>query len=89
MIEWFIDEYVGGPDCLGNSDVDGLYLDDTSGTVETSKLHHRWIIARAFLRRFLALYYATHGLYCAFQSELLNPFSHHACRTHMTHPAPR
>ncbi len=31
LIDWFANEYVGGEDCLAHPDIDGLYLDDTSG----------------------------------------------------------
>jgi hypothetical protein len=31
LVRWFIHDYVGGPDCVGNPDVDGWFADDVYG----------------------------------------------------------
>ena len=31
MVDWFIHEYVGGPQCIGNPNIDGWFADDVYG----------------------------------------------------------
>jgi hypothetical protein len=31
LVEYFIEDYVGGPQCVGNPLIDGLYMDDVTG----------------------------------------------------------